>query len=230
MSSVDASGWAGGTAVTSSRRVKSRQTRATIIRAAHEEFLQHGYPGATMAAIARRAGVAPQTVYFVFHTKSALISAAIDAAVMGPEDTPPENTEWWTAMVAARGGREALKHFIRGAGPLYARAAGISEVLRAAAMTDPECRATWRHHDRIQVTAFRQVVELVAAKTPLRSGLDTTTATDVLITVFGESTYQLLTAERGWSGDQTIDWLVEAVPALLFDPDAALSGSERTRT
>ena len=45
-----------------------------------------------MAAIAQRAGVAVQTVYFVFHTKAELLSRVIDAAVLGPDPNPPEET------------------------------------------------------------------------------------------------------------------------------------------
>ena len=41
-------------------------------------FVEKGYHGATVASIAARAGVATQTVYYVFNTKAALISAAID--------------------------------------------------------------------------------------------------------------------------------------------------------
>lgn len=205
-----------------SRRIKAKRTRALIVGAAHEEFLARGYHGATIAAIAGRAGVAPQTVYFVFHTKSALLSAAIDAAVLGPDETPPDQSDWWRAMVAAPDGEETLARFVRGAGPVYARAAGISEVLRAAAMDDDECRATWLHHDRIQVEAFRQVIDLVRSKSRLRPGLDVDRATDVLITLFGDSTYHLLTAERGWSAEQTLTWMAEALAQLLLAPDPAI--------
>ena len=66
-----------------SRREKAARTRAAIIEAAHAEFLERGFHGATVVSIAERAGVASQTVYFVFHTKAELISAVIDAAVMG---------------------------------------------------------------------------------------------------------------------------------------------------
>ncbi len=205
------------------RRDRARRTRLKIIRSAHEEFLEHGYHGATMAAIARRAGVATQTVYFVFHTKAELISAAIDTAVLG-EDAPtdPEHADWWVAMLAARTGADALQHFVRGAGPLYARAAGISEVLRAAALTDPDVHAIWRRHDRLQVDAFRRVIDAVITKSPLRSGLDPATATDILLTVYGDSSYLLLTTERGWTHDQAIDWACRALPALLLE-----SGSGR---
>ena len=154
-----------GEVKSTSRRERARQTRLKIIRAAHEEFLKHGYHGATMAAIARGAGVATQTVYFVFHTKAELISAAIDAAVLGEDDpTAPEDTDWWVAMLAAPTGAEALEHFVRGAGSLYARAAGISEVLRAAALTDPDVHAICRHHDQQQVEGFRRVVDAVTRR------------------------------------------------------------------
>src|SRR3954452_11409872 len=83
------------------QRERSRQTRGKIVRAADEEFRAAGYQGATMAAIARRAGVAEQTVYFVFHTKAELLSTVIDAAVLGPEDpVAPEEAQWYQAMEA----------------------------------------------------------------------------------------------------------------------------------
>ena len=212
-----------GEVKTGGRRERARRTRLKIIRAAHQQFLVHGYHGATMAAIARRAGVATQTVYFVFHTKAELIRAAIDTAVLGEDDpTDPEHTDWWVAMLAAPTGAEALEHFVRGAGPLYSRAAGISEILRAAALTDPDVHAIWRHHDQQQVAAFRRVIETVTTKGPLRSGLDPAAATDILLTVYGDSTYLLLTTERGWTHDQAIDWACQALPVLLLEP-----GSER---
>lgn len=202
------------------RRQRAAATRLRIIRAAHEEFLLNGYHGATIAAVARRAGVATQTVYFVFHTKAALISAVIDAAVLGEDDpTPPEATGWWHAMQDATSAPEALRCFVHGAGPLYQRAAGVSEVLRAAALTDPEVHAVWEHHDRLQVQAFATVIGIIAGKGNLRPGLGRAAATDVLLTVFGDSTYHLLTTERGWTHDQVIDWCCDALPRLLLDQD-----------
>lgn len=67
------------------RKERSERTRRAIVQAATDEFRASGYHGTTMAAIARRAGVAVQTVYFVFHTKPLLLTATIDQAVMGDE-------------------------------------------------------------------------------------------------------------------------------------------------
>lgn len=199
------------------RRRKAEATRRKILRAAHEEFLGSGFHGATMAAIAKRAGVAVQTVYFVFHTKHELISAVIDAAVLGDEPTPPEATDWWEAMEAEADPAEALRIFVRGASPLFARAAPISEVLRAAALTDEEVRRTHERHEGMRYSAYRQIVEMLARKGRLRDGLDIASATDVFFTLFGDTVYYQLTTERGWSEQRVVDWLCATLPTLLLD-------------
>ena len=201
------------------RRRKAEATRRKILRAAHVEFLGSGFHGATMAAIAKRAGVAVQTVYFVFHTKPELISAVIDAAVLGEESTPPEETDWWEAMEAEADPAEALRIFVRGAAPLFSRAAPISEVLRAAALTDEEVRRTHEHHEEMRYSGYRQIVEMLARKGYLRDGLDVDSATDVFFTLFGDTFYFQLTTERGWSEQRVVDWLSASLPALLLDSD-----------
>lgn len=199
------------------RRDKAALTRQRLLRAAHQEFLDNGFHGATMAAIAQRAGVAGQTVYFVFHTKAELLSAVIDAAVLGDDPpTVPQDTDWWAAMEDAASAEQVLRQFVRGAGPVLARAARISEVLRAAALTDPEVRTIFDRHDQLQVTGYRQVVDLAASKGPLRGGLTPETATDLLVTLCGDSTYAQLTTERGWTHQQVTAWLAEATPQLLL--------------
>lgn len=199
------------------RRAQAEATRRKILRAAHDAFVDQGYHSATIAAIARRAGVAPQTVYFTFHTKSALISAVIDAAVMGEDEpTIPQATPWWTAMTEAPTAAEALRTFIRGVGPLLARASRISEVLRAAALNDDEVQRTYAHHETLRHEGYREVIELLMAKGPLRAGLDPAQATDLLLMLLGDSSYYGFTVERGWSHEQLMAWLAEALPELLL--------------
>src|ERR1700712_1847613 len=76
------------------RKQQAAATRLRIIEAATGEFVGNGYHGTSMAAIAKRANVAVQTVYFVFHTKAELFAAAVDAAVLGAEDRPPLEQTW----------------------------------------------------------------------------------------------------------------------------------------
>lgn len=207
------------TDVKPARREKAEATRRRILAAAHEEFAEKGYHGATMATIAARAGVAGQTVYFVFHTKAALISALIDQLVTGVDHPHiPQDSAWWAAMRSTPDAAEALRHFIRGAAPLFARASAISEVLRAAALTDADVHETYQSHELRRETGFREVVEVIASKHPLRPELNIDTATDVLLTIFGDSTYYMMTTDRGWTHDRFFDWACEAVPLLLLAP------------
>ncbi len=203
---------------TTTRREKAAATRRRIIEAATKEFSERGYHGATINSIAARAGVASQTVYFVFHTKAELMSAAIDHAVMGG-DAPsgvPQESEWWAEMERQRSAAGALRTFVRGAGPLFERASALSEILRGAALTDPELRQTHQHHEDLRREAFGHVVSLLADKGTLRGRLDPPTATDVLMTVLSDATYHQLTVERGWSHEQCIDWMCDELPRLLL--------------
>lgn len=209
--------------VNSIRRKKADATRRKIIQAAHKEFIARGFHGATMAGIAARAGVASQTVYFVFHTKPELISAVIDAAVLGEEDPrPPRAQPWWAEMVAEPDAAEALRIFIHGAGDVFARAAAIAEVLRAAALTDDEVRRTHKHHEALRRDGFGQVLEILAGKGPLRDDRSFDELTDAFMTVYGDSTYNLLATERGWSHDQIMAWLCDVLPGMLLTRPATV--------
>ena len=201
----------------SPRRARAARTRRAILDASCAEFLERGYHGATIASIAARAGVAPQTVYFVFHTKADLVSAVIDDRVLGP-DAPedPEASAWWEAMVSAPTAAAVLEGFVRGAAPLLGRAAPVSEVVRAAAATDDEVRAIHEQHDSLQRAAYRRVVELAAARGALGHALTIDTATDVLLTLCGDGVWVQLTADRGWTADQVVEWLVTAVPTAIL--------------
>lgn len=59
------------------RRQRLEAREETIVTAAHDEFIEHGFEGAKMAAIARRAGVAEGTLYLYFKNKNALLGAVV---------------------------------------------------------------------------------------------------------------------------------------------------------
>ena len=64
------------------RQAKAAATRARIIANAYALFCENGYRATTMDLIARRAGVAVQTVYFTFHTKDDLLKAVFEWTVL----------------------------------------------------------------------------------------------------------------------------------------------------
>ncbi len=200
-----------------SRREKAAQTRAKILDAAHDEFCERGFHGATVTSIAARAGVAPQTIYFVFHTKTELISAVIDRRVMGDDDPLlPQATPWWREMMAAPDAVTALRIFVAGALPLFARAALVSEVLKAAALTDDELRVVHEGTSDCGARASARSSTGLPPRVRLRQTLDRDRAVDVLLTVLGDATYVELTRTCGWSDEQVLAWMQDALPRLLL--------------
>lgn len=63
---------------------KTERTRAAIIKAAMQEFIDRGFANATMASIAQRAGLAKGTTYRYFEAKEALFSGIVRDIVTNP--------------------------------------------------------------------------------------------------------------------------------------------------
>jgi len=68
------------------RAARTRATRRRIVDAAAELFVAEGYGTTTLEQIAKRAGVAVQTVYFHFGNKRTLLREAVDVAAVGDDE------------------------------------------------------------------------------------------------------------------------------------------------
>src|SRR6476661_3310815 len=84
----------------SARRERAKRTRLRIAAAAAELFASLGYSGTTVEAVAKRAGVAVQTVYFVFHTKPQLLVESVRIAGGGTEGATDVMARSWIQEVA----------------------------------------------------------------------------------------------------------------------------------
>ncbi|MDQ3576549.1 MAG: TetR/AcrR family transcriptional regulator [Actinomycetota bacterium] len=199
------------------RKARAARTRAAIIRAATEEFRSSGYHGTTMAAIAKRARVAVQTVYFVFHTKPALLTAAFDSAVMGEDDpAAPEETSWWQEGTTTTDGPKAIELFVTNVAEISTRAAVLDRVALAAATTDPEIVDLIARHESLRTQGFRTYIDTLAARGLLQDELDPSEATDVLLTLAGADVFLNFTEGRGWTLQRYVRWTTEALWGLLL--------------
>jgi AcrR family transcriptional regulator len=201
-----------------SRRGRARATHWRIVKAAYELFCEQGYAGTTMAQIAQSAGVAVQTVYFTFHTKAAVLSRAYDFAVMGEDEPlPPEKQPWFKAMLDEPDVTLSLRHFVTGVGEITRRVTPLYLAARVAADGDPDTARVMAFHEDWRADGYRQVVELLRAKTELRPGMDLERATDLLLLVAGMDVYRVLVEGRGWSHEAWVDWAVAAFADQVFD-------------
>ncbi len=146
---------------TLTRRERSRATHQRIVEAAHRLFTTQGYASTTMAQVAESAGVAVQTVYFVFHTKAALLARTIDFAVLGWETPrPPQEQPWYRAMEEAPGIAEALRHLVTGVGEIMPRVIPLN--LAARASDDPELAGVMAESEAWRADGYRVILDILA--------------------------------------------------------------------
>jgi AcrR family transcriptional regulator len=91
------------------RRALTEDRRAQILSAAEAVFASRGYHGATMRAIARRAGLAEGTIYLYFRSKRGLLLAAWEhialsslAPLLHRADGSRDDEAFMTALLADR--------------------------------------------------------------------------------------------------------------------------------
>lgn len=147
----------------SSRRARqAAQTRADIVLAAGKVFRESGWSGATLAAIAREAGVAVETIYSGFGSKSGVLKAAFDAAIVGDAD-PVRLVDRPEFDRLGHGGRdERLDAALDLMADSYERSAGVWRAVLEAAAGDDALDA-WR------------------SETDLRRRVDTKTAIELVV-------------------------------------------------
>jgi AcrR family transcriptional regulator len=211
------------------RRDRARATRLRITKAAYALFCERGYSGTTMIDVADAAGVAVQTVYFTFHTKSELLSRAYDFAVLGDGDpTPPDGTAWYREMTDEPEVDVALRRVVEGIGEIMMRATPLDTIIRAAAGSDPETAAVRSFHERWRAQGYRAIIEVLATKSALRDGVSPVRATDLLLLYLGMDVYRVLVLDLGWQHQDWIDWTVATVGEQLFDVRLGLGAPQLT--
>jgi len=200
------------------RRERAQATRLRMVAAAYRLFCARGY-SVPLTDIAVEAGVAVQTLYFTFHTKIALLSAALELAVLGEGETrAPHEREWFDSLAAEPDPRNALKHMVDGTAAIYPRVAPLRDTLRSG---DEEVRALWEHSEKLRVDGYRKVITELARKGPFRQGVDADTALDVLLALLSPDVYLFMAKGRGWSAERWRVWVTTTLVEALYGPARA---------
>jgi AcrR family transcriptional regulator len=201
----------------SRRKAQARQTRLQITEAAHRLFLEHGYAGATIDAIAQEAGVAQETVYSIFGSKRKILAFLLDISV-GGDDQPtrildrPEQQ----AVLHDTDQKRQLAMFAKGITEIMSRAAPVFEIMRGAAKLEPEIAELIQNMLEERLQNMTRFVGNVAANGPLRDGLDEAEAGEVVWAMTSPELFQLLTVDRGWATEKYAQWLANALTRLLL--------------
>jgi AcrR family transcriptional regulator len=199
------------------RADKARANRRRMRDAALSLFTGQGYVATSMQAIADEAGVAVQTLYFTFGTKRALLSEILDVAVAGDDEPVPTLERPATlAALAEPDPRRQLRAQVRLAREIYERVAPVLQVVASAASADPDIAELWETNNAQRATAQERLITALAAKTPLREGLDVATAIDITLALQTPEMYSYLTSRRGWSPERWEHWTADALIGELL--------------
>jgi len=183
-----------------SRAEKARLTRRRIVAAAAELFLDQGYGATKLEAVAARAGVAVQTVYFHFGNKATLLKEALDVAAVG-DDEPVALLErpWIEELSVEPDPVRVIELWTTSGLEIMGRVAPLLAVVRGTVGTDPDLAAQWDVNEVQRRTAYRVLADLLAERGALRPGLTAADAADLAFLISSVENYLVATTSLGWS-------------------------------
>ncbi len=196
-----------------SRRTQAaRLTRAKVLAAAREHFLQAGYHGTTIAALARAAQVSPQTIYNTFGGKAEVLKAVYDTLLAGDDEPIAMNDRPEMIHVRTRNDApETLRAYAAFARMLVERTGPLlGVVLAEGAGSDAELSAFLATIDRERRFGNTGVVRHIQEHFGL-GGVDPERGIDLVWTLTSPEIADRLIRRCGWSADDYQRWLADAL-------------------
>ncbi|GAB2834153.1 TetR/AcrR family transcriptional regulator [Lentzea nigeriaca] len=190
------------------RAQDAADTRRDILGAAVELFSANGYARVTVADIAKRAGVAPQTVYSSVGSKSEILHKIIGESISRSDAAS-------TTAAIRRSDDLATALTLLAKGTRLGNEGGqqVVEVLYAAIPAHEDGAALWEQSTTAYRQALRDVAEHLHDKGFL--DMDVEKATDVLWFCFGFGAWRTLVKECGWSWDEAEEWLARQAVTIF---------------
>ncbi len=192
------------------------ETRQRIIDAARELFLADGYAATAVRTVARSAGVAEKTVYLQFDTKSALLKAVVETAIVGDDEAvPAAERDWFLDVVAQTSLEPKLQRLVAATSALHERTGAIFMMARGAAAVDAEAAGLWafgKQGHRADMTILANSFQAVGLLPP---GLTVGWLTDLLYVLIGPETWQLGRVELEQNEQDYVAWLYASLYRTL---------------
>jgi AcrR family transcriptional regulator len=184
------------------RQEQAQATRQRILDAALALFGAHGYGATSIAAIAREAGVVPETIYATFGSKRGIIDGLIERAV--PQEVLADLDASWQARAGDPAGQLAVVAAFSTA--FWGRNDALAAVFRGGT-GDADIGDEWARRQGDRRSYFARLL----ADWPIevfRPGLDRDRAVDVMWALATDDVFHLFVRVRGWSPDAYEQWLL----------------------
>ncbi|MFF2505777.1 TetR/AcrR family transcriptional regulator [Streptomyces sp. NPDC058067] len=195
---------------------KAQETRRRIIEAAGALFVEQGYGATKLQEIADRAGVAVQTIYFVFRNKPSLLKELVDVAIAGDDEpVPTMDRPWFAEVMNAPTAESALAALTAGTRGTLERVAALTEMVRAAAATNPEIRELWPDQMDPRYTVISTAAKALTKKPGADPAITADEAADIIYAVLSPELFLLLTRDRAWPPAKWEQWACRTLSSQL---------------
>lgn len=205
------------------RQQQAAETRALVLAAATSQFASRGWSGTGMRDVAKQAGVAVETVYANFRSKTELLLAAIDVGVVGDAEPVPlsERPEFVALGVGSFDDRIAAA--ARLVADINGRTAGLRLALGEAAVSEPQIAAKVEELEQRRRDNIREAAELAVGR-PVDDD-----EVDGLWAVMGVDVFHLVTGVGGRTVPEYERWLAGMTKRLLVHEGAGDPAPRRSR-
>jgi AcrR family transcriptional regulator len=201
----------------SARANASRARRAEVLAAARLLFLDRGYVRTTMAAVAKEARVALDTVYELVGRKPDLFRLLIETAISGRDQVVPAHERDYVRRIQSEATAVGkLQIYAASLPAIMGRLAPLVTVVQAAASAEPALADLWHDIAERRATNMRQFATELRDTGQLAVPVEE--AADIIWATNSPELYALLVQQRGWTPQQYSRWLAASWERLLLDP------------
>ncbi|HWS49588.1 MAG TPA: TetR family transcriptional regulator [Microbacterium sp.] len=198
------------------REAQAAETRRRILESAASVFSASGYTGASLAQIAREAGVSVETVK-QNGPKAALLLSAFGLAFGGSEDDAPLHRRPSFDDLLALPDDPFLRGWVGFVAEANARVARLWPRLLEAALVDAEAGERLRALQRNRSLDMAAAISLLRERGMCRSTRGDDELAAALSFLISPESYEQLVLQSGWSHEAYLGWLIDAVQRMILD-------------
>jgi AcrR family transcriptional regulator len=201
----------------SRRTERARESRRTMLEAAHRLLVSEGFAGMRFADVAEAAGVSVESVYKQFRNKGGLLKAVYDVRLAGDDEPVPlSERPAYRAMAEATDPAEKVRRYATLGRQISERSGPVTARVLESRGAHPEVEEFAQTIEAERLLGATMFVTLLADAGALPQGLDEDRARDELWVLISPEVWSQLVQRRGWSHDQYEAWLAGAVSAALL--------------
>lgn len=210
------------------RAEAARETRRRILQSAELEVATAGYHAMTIASLARRADVSPQTIYNAIGSKAAVIKSLYDVLLAGDDEpVPMARRSAFLAVLQQPDALATIRAYLALGGIYHLRVGALlAGVIGDGPGGDVELKAFVETIEAERRAGNASIVAHLDDQFGLPAGRSVEWVTDVFWAVTSFELIDRLVRRCGWGVPEYERWAAEVIISSVWGPET-VAGSSR---